>query len=863
MSFGPRKPTIPSRPSRPGVVKKPLSKTVTRNEATIKQQQVVKPKGSSSGAIATVAPKKIVPVAPKPSPLKAPTPEPVYDYESDFESDQSMPSAGCSSTESSAENTESNSSSSEGGDDEEEDDAEEEKLAIGPQDTEKQEVKTQTIAAKNSRSVDILSKISLNDITVQLYRFDPEEYAELRTNFGITSTVAYGKHTQTDCALVSTASQTSTITVRDRSTCMQEGFRSLRCRVAEEEDWQDRMHGDEDDDGDDGEVQNYSSLQNIERMFCTLNGALERRFSKVSGSARLLPTQHDRRNQSQQRSILQLLRKASPIVEALLESRRNQLKTANSNEREEHLSDGTNNVVRSFDAGKMCPEFEIKLVHSKSTEASAPMEYFVLEFWARGTYSRPMYRFSSWSTIVCVDYEFRKSMMVFGGTSDGTLQMWLGDAGRCHNAVLPPHQIVAPNVPRKHKLNCWQMVAVKVLPVPVIRDSSLEIGCENAFNQVFGLFSSGIIVVWNVQIQKQGTVSADDVLSAKLSPPEVTLVQSKVMDLTSRIGGRLPYDALRTFENLLLHDHHQMVMSSNHGVIRLSHFVQSEYDPVLLIHPDPSHTIINLKRMVQANDTLFVLYSNKTVRVLKLCTEPGGRESAQSRHRKHDDQPHLMLSVCTNKSCTIQSIVHDEAKRYGNSNGSGEGRADGGGGGMVPKAVERGEKGDGEMCAKPRFHHGQQILFFDAHHPDGMLKDVSYCEQRWDNSCLSCPAQSDVCRQFRPFQRVRLKMVSDSQKRKAIKEFLIPDTLKDDIAYCQRSLRDCVKVHQYFAQRCNSLSMIQQGQVKQYLLELEDEMRAIGKEQNGLVQDLAKRLKHFQRKTASEKHIELGDDLAN
>uniref|UniRef100_A0A182JNJ5 Uncharacterized protein n=1 Tax=Anopheles christyi TaxID=43041 RepID=A0A182JNJ5_9DIPT len=53
------------------------------------------------------------------------------------------------------------------------------------------------------------------------------------------------------------------------------------------------------------------------------------------------------------------------------------------------------------------------------------------------------------------------------------------------------------------------------------------------------------------------------------------------------------------------------------------------------------------------------------------------------------------------------------------------------------------------------------------------------------------------------------------------------------------------------------------GQVKQYLLELEDEMRAIGKEQNGLVQDLAKRLKHFQRKTASEKHIELGDDLAN
>uniref|UniRef100_A0A182NZL0 Zinc finger PHD-type domain-containing protein n=1 Tax=Anopheles epiroticus TaxID=199890 RepID=A0A182NZL0_9DIPT len=106
-------------------------------------------------------------------------------------------------------------------------------------------------------------------------------------------------------------------------------------------------------------------------------------------------------------------------------------------------------------------------------------------------------------------------------------------------------------------------------------------------------------------------------------------------------------------------------------------------------------------------------------------------------------------------------------------------------------------------------------------------------------------------------------MVSDSQKRKAIREFLIPDTLKDDIAYCQRSLRDCVKVHQYFAQRCNSLSVMQQEQVRRFLLELEDEMQAIGKEQNGLVQDLARRLKHFQRKTATEKHIELGDDLAN
>uniref|UniRef100_A0A182Q964 PHD-type domain-containing protein n=1 Tax=Anopheles farauti TaxID=69004 RepID=A0A182Q964_9DIPT len=106
-------------------------------------------------------------------------------------------------------------------------------------------------------------------------------------------------------------------------------------------------------------------------------------------------------------------------------------------------------------------------------------------------------------------------------------------------------------------------------------------------------------------------------------------------------------------------------------------------------------------------------------------------------------------------------------------------------------------------------------------------------------------------------------MVNNSQKEKIIKEFHIPDTLKDDIAYCQRSLRDCVKVHQYFVQICKNLTILQQEQVRMYLLELEDEMRAIGKDQSGLVQDLAKRLKHFQRKMANEKHVELGDDFAN
>uniref|UniRef100_A0A182SQ13 Uncharacterized protein n=1 Tax=Anopheles maculatus TaxID=74869 RepID=A0A182SQ13_9DIPT len=736
MSFGPRKPTVPSRPTRPSVVKKPVTKpTSIRTNAPkqqAQQQQIAKPKASTVSSTSS-APKKVPPVAPKPSIPKPPTPEPVYDYESDFESDESHPaSVGCSSSESSADNTESNNSSSEGGDDEDEDEGDEKLIPNAPKESETIAAivqpsvgeKTATSVPKHGRSVDILSKIALNDITVQLYQFDPEEYAELRTNFGITSTVGYGKHTQTDCCLVSTASQTSGIVVRNRSTCMYEGF---AIKIGPEEDWNDQAYDRVDDDD---AVQNYSSLQNIERMFTTLNGALERQFSNMSsGRHRSILPQHKRSHGNHQHGILQFLRRAAPAMEALLESKRLRQQTAHRSKEEstaKQLREHSNEPIRSFDAGKMCPEFEIKLVPAKSSDAVELADSFVLEFWARGTYSRPMYRFSSWCTIVCVDYEYRKHMMVFGGTSDGTLHMWLGDAGRSYNEVLPPHQILAPKLDQKHKLNCWEMVTIKVLPVPVTRDSSVDIGNENAFNQVFGLFSTGIIVVWNVQTQRSGHSNTEQILGAKLGPPEISLVQSKVIDLSKRIGGRLAYDALRTFENLLLHDHHQMVLSSHQTVIRLSHFVQSEFDPILLINPDDSHSITNLKRMIQANDTLFVLYSNKTVRVLKLCTEPGGRESAQHRHRKQDDHPHLMLSVCTNKSCTIQSIVHDEAKRYGNTNGAGEGRADGGT--FAPKMTDPEKADDGEVGTKPRFHHGQQILFFDPLHPHGILKEAQLAD---------------------------------------------------------------------------------------------------------------------------------------
>ncbi|XP_049541548.1 uncharacterized protein LOC125954913 [Anopheles darlingi] len=106
-------------------------------------------------------------------------------------------------------------------------------------------------------------------------------------------------------------------------------------------------------------------------------------------------------------------------------------------------------------------------------------------------------------------------------------------------------------------------------------------------------------------------------------------------------------------------------------------------------------------------------------------------------------------------------------------------------------------------------------------------------------------------------------MVSDWQKHKIIQEFLIPDEDKDDIAYCQRSLRDCVKVHQYLTERCKDLHEEQQTLVKQYQQELEAEILAIGKEQSVVVAHLTKRLKEFQHNTAKERKIELADDLAN
>ncbi|XP_035793962.1 uncharacterized protein LOC118467515 [Anopheles albimanus] len=760
MSFGPRRPLGgPPRPARPAAVKKPS--TVNRPTTVRPDPQKPQPSGKPKSIVASQVARKPAAI-PKPSPPKPPTPDPVADYESDFESDESVPSSDAgqsssssSSSSSSASDVEnsrhSKNSSSNESDDEAEDDDEH-----GEQSTTRYAARSEsnvtvpppppssmvaaiagngTLAAvpppkasrtrANARSMDILSKISLSDVTIDLYRFDPEDYFELRTRFGISTTIAHGKHTQTDTITVSTAQQTSGIRMQTRSTCMQQdrGFRgSHRGAVVEEDRNIDGNVADDDDDED--EVQNYSSLQNIERMFSTLSGALERRFAKPASAGRVVTRSS---SANQQRAILQLVRNSAPIFETLLEGRRT---TKANGEHRRSLecstlagytgrATGSVKVIRTFDTGKMSPEFEVWLV-----QESDGSQGFVVECWATGTYTRPTYRFRSWSSVVCVDYDCRTGMMMFGGADDGSLQMWLGTAGQ--SGPIPPHQIVAPCVEGKFKLKCWEVVTVKVLPMVVVRESSIDTGCENTPKQVFALYSTGIIVVWHVQMhQRAESPIHPSGLSVRLGGSAIALVQSKVIDIGARLGGRVPYDALRSFANLILHDHYQMVVSSDRTVIRLSHFVDSEYDPATLTQPDADHSIVTLKRMAQTTDTLFALYSNKTVRVLKLSTESGrGGGSARARYLKHDSHPNLLLSVCTNKSCTIQSIVHDEAKRrYNGTNNTSEGRADGG----LVVAKQRGSQDDDtEQAPRPRFHHGQQILFFGAQHPERILQDERF-----------------------------------------------------------------------------------------------------------------------------------------
>lgn len=94
--------------------------------------------------------------------------------------------------------------------------------------------------------------------------------------------------------------------------------------------------------------------------------------------------------------------------------------------------------------------------------------------------------------------------------------------------------------------------------------------------------------------------------------------------------------------------------------------------------------------------------------------------------------------------------------------------------------------------------------------------------------------------------------------------FQIPTDLKDDLVYCQRSLRHFVKVHQLLASKLsNGLTQTQISKLKRYLQELEGEMIDIGNEQQPLVRDLDRLVRDFIKETAAKEFIDIDREMAN
>ncbi|XP_055640158.1 uncharacterized protein LOC129777726 isoform X2 [Toxorhynchites rutilus septentrionalis] len=99
-------------------------------------------------------------------------------------------------------------------------------------------------------------------------------------------------------------------------------------------------------------------------------------------------------------------------------------------------------------------------------------------------------------------------------------------------------------------------------------------------------------------------------------------------------------------------------------------------------------------------------------------------------------------------------------------------------------------------------------------------------------------------------------MVNANLKEKMLR-FQIPSELKDDLVYCQRSLRHFVKVHQLLASKLsNELTQSQVTKLKQYLLELEAEMVEIGNEQRPLIQELDAQVRSYLKQLYSSADLE-------
>nr|XP_029710958.1 uncharacterized protein LOC109403483 [Aedes albopictus] len=106
-------------------------------------------------------------------------------------------------------------------------------------------------------------------------------------------------------------------------------------------------------------------------------------------------------------------------------------------------------------------------------------------------------------------------------------------------------------------------------------------------------------------------------------------------------------------------------------------------------------------------------------------------------------------------------------------------------------------------------------------------------------------------------------MVNSSLKEKMIR-FQIPNDLKDDLVYCQRSLRHYVKVHQLLASKlANGLTQSQISKLKRYLQELEGEMMDIGNEQRPLVRELDRLVREYIKEMAAKEFVDIDREMAN
>ncbi|XP_050095670.1 uncharacterized protein LOC126577780 [Anopheles aquasalis] len=93
--------------------------------------------------------------------------------------------------------------------------------------------------------------------------------------------------------------------------------------------------------------------------------------------------------------------------------------------------------------------------------------------------------------------------------------------------------------------------------------------------------------------------------------------------------------------------------------------------------------------------------------------------------------------------------------------------------------------------------------------------------------------------------------------------FSISEVTQASLVYCQRALRDFVKLHQVVAYQIDKLPPKKVFQAKQYLIDLEDEIRSIGKEQEGMVAEVTEKLREFQQFILLSRGINIPNELAD